>query len=131
MSILSLKCVPNSTLKFQFQESRQKCIFSNLVWPPLIKGPNRSKSHKNRCQCLYLKWVSKSTLKFEFLENGKKYNVLGLGLTKFDRCPKWLAIAKKYTCMLYLPNGYLNTVSNFNFEKIKKSAFLRTWFDQP
>ena len=36
----------------------------------------------------------------------------------------------KYTCMLYLPNGYLNTVSNFNFEKVKKSAFLRTWFDE-
>ena len=31
----------------------------------------------------------------------------------------------------YLSNGYLNTVSNFNFEKVKKSAFLRTWFDQP
>ena len=26
--------------------------------------------------------------------------------------------------MIYLPNGYLNTVSNFNFEKVKKSAFL-------
>ena len=49
----------------------------------------------------------------------------------FDRCPKWLVITKKYTCMLYVPNGYLNTVSNFNFRKFKKSAFLRTSFDQP
>ena len=50
---------------------------------------------------------------------------------KFDRCPEWPAIPKRYTCMIYLPNGYLNIVSNFNFEKVKKSAFLRASFDQP
>ena len=60
------KWVPKSTFKFQFWKSRQKCIFSTLVWPSLIKGQNSSKPHKNRCQCLYLKWVSKSTLKLEF-----------------------------------------------------------------
>ena len=37
---------------------------------------------------------------------------------------------KKYTCRDYLSNGYVNIVSNFNFEKVKKSAFLRTSFDQ-
>ena len=65
-----LKWVPKSTFKFQFWKSRQKCIFSTLVWPSLTKGQNSSKSHKNRCQCLYLKWVSKSTLKLEFWEIG-------------------------------------------------------------
>ena len=49
----------------------------------------------------------------------------------FDRGPKWLAIPKISTCRDYLSNGYLNTVSNFNFKKVKKSAFPRTWFDQP
>ena len=49
----------------------------------------------------------------------------------FDRGPKWLAIPKKSTCRDYLSNAYLNTISNFNFEKVKKSAFLRTWYDQP
>ena len=49
----------------------------------------------------------------------------------FDRGPKWLTFPKKSTCRDCLSNGYLNIVSNFNFEKVKKSAFLRTWFDQP
>ena len=46
-------------------------------------------------------------------------------MTKFDRGPKWITSPKKSTCRDYLSNGYLNTVSNFNFEKVKKSAFLR------
>ena len=66
-------------------------------------------------------------MKIWILRNLKKYNVLGLGLMKFNLGPKWLTIPKKYTCM-HLSNGYLNTVSNFNFDKVKKSAFLRTWF---
>ena len=61
----------------------------------------------------------------------EKCNVLDLVLTKFDRGPKWLAIPKKSTCRDYLSNGNLNIIPNFNFEKVKKSAFLRTWFDQP
>ena len=79
------------------------------------KDQNSSKSHKNRCSFLSLKWVSKSNLKFEFSENGKNATFLDLGLMKFDRGPKWLAIPKRSTCRGYLSNGYLNTVSNFNF----------------
>ena len=45
-----LKWVPKSTFKFQFWKSRQKCIFSTLVWPSLIKGQNRSKSHSFKFQ---------------------------------------------------------------------------------
>ena len=66
-----LKWVPKSTFTFQYWKSRQKRMSSTLVWPSLIKGPNSSKSHKNRFPCLSLKWVSKFTLKFEFREIGK------------------------------------------------------------
>ena len=65
-------------------------------------------------------------LKFEKLEN---CNVLGLGWTKFDQGPKWFAIHKKSTCRLISQMGDLNKVSNLNFEKVKKSAFFRPWFD--
>ena len=50
---------------------------------------------------------------------------------KFNRGPKWLAIPKKSTCRDCLSNGYLNTVSNFNFKKVDKSAYFQRWFDQP
>ena len=72
LALLSIKRVPKSTFKFQFRESQQKCIFSNLVWPTLNEGQNSSKYHKNRCRCLSLKWVSKSTLKFQFREFQQK-----------------------------------------------------------
>ena len=63
-----LKWVPKSTFKFQFWKSGQKCILSTFVWQSLNEGQNSSKSHENRCRCLYLKWVYKSTFKFEFWE---------------------------------------------------------------
>ena len=43
---LSLKWVPKSTSKTQFQESRQKCIFSTLFWTILNEDQNSSKSQK-------------------------------------------------------------------------------------
>ena len=54
-----LKWVPNSTFKFHFWKSQEKCIFSTFVRPSLNVGPKSSKYHKNRCPCLSLKWVSK------------------------------------------------------------------------
>ena len=89
-----LKWVPKSTFKFHFWKSPQKCIFSTFVWPSLNEGQNSSKSHKNRCPCLSLKWVSKIYFKIWIFRQWKKCNDLGLGLTKFDWCPKWLAIPK-------------------------------------
>ena len=38
--------------------------------------------------CVPLKWVSKSTFKFDFYDIEKNFNILGLGLTKFDQGPK-------------------------------------------
>ena len=69
---LSLKWVSKSTLKFQFQESRQKCIVSSLVWQTLNEGQNSSKSCKNRCSCLSLNLVPKSTFKTELWESQQK-----------------------------------------------------------
>ena len=37
---------------------------------------------------------------------------------------------KKYM-YAYLSNGYFNTISNFNSEKVEKSAYFQPWFDQP
>ena len=50
-------------------------------------------------------------------------NLLGRGLTKFDRGPKWLAIPFKIYKYAYISNGYLNPLSNFNSEKVDKNAF--------
>jgi len=69
---LSLKCVSKYTIKFLLGESRQKCIFSTLVWPTLNEDQNTSKSHINRCPWLSLKWEPKSTFKTQFWESQQK-----------------------------------------------------------
>ena len=112
-----LKWVHKSTFKFHFLKSQQKWIFPAFVWPSLNECQNSSKSHKNRCPCLFLKWLSKSTLKFEFFRKWKKCNVLGLGLTKFDRGPKWLTIPKKSTCRDYLSNRVPKYSFKFQFRE--------------
>ena len=38
--------------------------------------------------------------KIWILRRRKKFNILGLGLTKFDWGPKWLEIPYKYTCRI-------------------------------
>ena len=104
---LFVKWVSKSTLKFEYRESRQNCLFSTLVWPALNKGQNSFKSHKNRCPCLSLKWVSKSTLKFQFREIRQKC----IFSTLFDQPWARSKIAPnliRIDILAYLSNGYLN-----------------------
>ena len=100
--LLSIKWVPKSTFKFQLWESRQKCIFSTLVWPTLNEVQNNSKYHKIRCPCLSLKWVSKRIYKFQFWETGKRCNFIGLGLTKLDLWPTCTFVCLDLTNIDYI-----------------------------
>ena len=116
--LISHKWVSKYTLKFQFQESWQKCIFSTLQ-PTLNEGQNNSKSHKNRCPCLSLKWVPKSVLKTQFWESRQKCifsTLVRLALNAGKIAP----IPIKIGVHTYLSNGYLNPLSKLNFEKVEK-----------
>ena len=127
---LSLKWVPKSTLKFDFREIWQKCIFSTLVWPSLNEGQNSSKSHRNRCPCLSLKWLPKSTFQMQFWEIWQKCIFSTLVWTTWMRSkitPNFI----KTSIHAYFSNAHLNPLSNFNFEKVDKSASFQPLYDQP
>ena len=122
---LSLKWVPKSTFKTQFQESRQKCISSTLVLPSLHDGRNSSKSHKNRCPCQYFKWVSKlkCTLGYQILisrnlSKVKLHHAVSprLGL-KGVKIAQNMAKVLVHAC---LSNRHLSLWSNFNSKKLLK-----------
>ena len=123
------KWVSKSTLKFQFEDSIQKCI-SNLVWPTLHEGQNSSTYHKNRCPCLSLKWVPKFTFKNEFWESWQNFffsTLVDQPWMRSNTTPNIIKIGVH----AYLSNGYLNSHWKPNSEKVDKSAYFQTLFEQP
>ena len=96
----------NILFKTQFQETWQKWIFLNLVWPTLKKCKNSSKYHKNRFPYLSLKWVPNSTF-----DNFEKVNKSASFQTWFDQPWTRAKITPnliKISVHAYLSNGYLN-----------------------
>ena len=97
--------------------------FPNAHWN-LWLNFNSNKLVKSETQsctflCVPIKWVSKSTFKFDFQEIGKKCNLFGLGLTKFDQGPNSSKSPKSVYVWLSL-KWVPNSLSNFNYKKVKK-----------
>ena len=118
---LSLKSVPKSTFKFHFWKSQQSAYFQLLF----DHSCRRAKIALNLIKISVHAYLWNGYLNLLQNLNLKKWeicNVLGLHLTKFDGGPKWLAIPKKSTCRDYLSNGYLNTVSKFQFRESQEKC---------